>query len=249
MNLLTVAGLSLVRGGRELLHGLDFELSPGRVTVVLGPNGAGKSSLLLALAGMLEAEAGSVLLNDRSLDSFTRSELACVIGWQGEMPPTEFGLSVEQRLMLAIQGGLNATEGSLRREGVCEAMELIALRQQTLGELSSGERQRVELAAMMARDCPLWLLDEPCAHLDIRHQAAWLQIMRSKAGEGKAMLVVLHDVQQASAIADDVILIHGDGRVSCGEAGSLLRPDVLRDLFHTDLQLLDGRVLVPDYYA
>ncbi|MDQ6965965.1 MAG: ABC transporter ATP-binding protein [Mariprofundaceae bacterium] len=246
--------LTLSRGGRLLLHDLDVQLNPGRVTVVLGPNGAGKSSLLLALAGMLAPDAGSVMLGSRSLDVISRSELARIIGWQGGMPPTEFGLSVEQRLMLAMQGGLNAAEGDSQRENACESMEVLSLRQRALGELSSGERQRVELAAMLVRDCPIWLLDEPCAHLDIRHQVAWVGIMRRQARRGKAVLAVLHDVQQAAAIADDVMLIYGDGRVACGAAQDLLRADVLSDLLQTGLrQLGDGvvgdRVLLPDYHC
>lgn len=247
MSLLSVSNLSLIRGGRCLVQGLNFNLEAGRIAVVLGPNGAGKSSLVLVLAGMLGAEAGEACLNSKSLNACSRKELAALIGWQGEMPPTEFGLTVEQRLLLAMQSGLDSDAGEERRLSACDLMDLLPLHDQVLGELSSGERQRVELAAMLVRDCPIWLLDEPCAHLDIRHQIAWLNTMRMQAEGGKAILAVLHDVQQAAAIADDVILIYGDGRVHTGCAAELLVPDVLRELFQTGLQQLEGKVLVPDY--
>jgi iron complex transport system ATP-binding protein len=247
--LLSVSDLSLTRGGRRLVHGLDFGLEVGRITVVLGPNGAGKSTLLLALAGMLEADAGRISLNGKDIGTYGRRELADMIAWQGEMPPTEFGLTVEQRLHLAMRSGLDSEAGRQRRLDALEALDLSPLRARSLGELSGGERQRVELAAMLVRDCPLWLLDEPCTHLDIRHQVAWLDIMRSQARAGRAILAVLHDVQQAIAIAHDVILIYGDGRVAFGTADALLKPEVLDRLFATGLKRLGDRVLVPDYHG
>ncbi len=245
--MLSVSGLSLSRGGRRLIDALDFSLESGRIAVALGPNGAGKSSLLLALAGMLEVDAGEIHLENKPLEACSRRELAALVAWQGVMPPAEFGLTVEQRLSLAMNATMNAPAVEAQCAAACRSMELLHLRHRPLGALSSGERQRTELAAMLVRDCPVWLLDEPCTHLDIRHQVAWLKTMRARATEGKAMLAVLHDVQQAAAIADDVILIFGDGRVRAGPAASLLTPGVLQELFHTKLLQPDARLLVPDY--
>lgn len=246
---LSISDLSLTRGDRRLIHALDFTLEAGRITVVLGPNGAGKSTLLLALGGMLEPDAGRIILNERDIGTYSRRELAEVIGWQGEMPPTEFGLTVEQRLLLAMRSGLDSETGRERRLAACEALDLSPLRARSLGELSGGERQRVELAAILVRDCPLWLLDEPCTHLDIRHQVAWLDIMRNQVRSGKAILAVLHDVQQAAAIADDVILVYGDGRVDFDAADALLQTDILDKLFATGLKRLGDNILVPDYHG
>jgi len=247
MNRLLVSGLALRRGGRCLIDGLDFHLDAGRIAVVLGPNGAGKSSLLLALAGMLEVDTGEISLEGRPLVAYSRKALASVIAWQGSMPPGEFGLTVEQRLRLAMDAAMDSPEAEAERIAACRSLDLLSLRHRPLGVLSSGERQRVELAAMLVRDCPVWLLDEPCTHLDIRHQAAWLGLMRARADEGKAVLAVLHDVQQAAAVADDVILIYGDGRVQTGPADSLLKPEILGGLFQARLLQPDAHVLVPDY--
>jgi len=247
MSAIAVSHLDLSRAGRVLIKDLDFHLDSGRITVVLGPNGAGKSSLLMALAGMLDCDAGEVRINGKALADFHGGELAACLAWQGSLPSAEFGLTVEQRLQLAMHSGLNNDIDREKQLAACAKLDVSDLRQRVLGELSSGERQRVELAALLVRDCPIWLLDEPCAHLDIRHQVAWLQLMREKAQSGKAMLAVLHDIQQAAAIADDVILVYGDGRVRAGEASALLVPDVLSDLFQTDLQRVSGGLLIPDY--
>jgi len=249
MSLLSAHKLEVKRGENTLLSGLDFSLQPGRILVVLGPNGVGKSSLLLALAGILPIQ-GEVLLSGKALKQYPRPDLAREIAWQGSLPPTEFGLSVDQRLNLAMDNGLVVGgEDELRR--CCKALDVASLRTRMLGELSTGERQRVELAAVMLRDVPIWLLDEPTAHLDLRHQVAWLSIMRSQADAGRGILVVLHDVQQAFSVADDVVLLHGGGRVSFGAKGALLVPEVLEDLYGTRLLQLQGGdgqgVLVPAY--
>ncbi len=239
--------LVLRRGERELIRGLNFHLQGGRITVILGPNGAGKSSLLLALSGMLDVTAGAVYLNEKPLAAYTRSDIADVLAWQGDVPPGEFGLTVDQRLQLAMCSGLNSDIDQEKRLAACAAQDLLPLCQRSLATLSSGERQRVELAALLVRDCPIWLLDEPCAHLDIRHQVAWLHSMRDKANGGMAIIAVLHDVQQAAAIADDVILVYGDGRVRSGPAADLLIPDILDDVLQTELRLMEDGVLIADY--
>ncbi|MDQ6986818.1 MAG: ABC transporter ATP-binding protein [Mariprofundaceae bacterium] len=253
MRILEARDLSLRRGQRELIRGLNFHLQAGRISVVLGPNGAGKSSLLLALSGMLDLAAGAVYLNAKPLAAYARKDISDALAWQGDVPSAEFGITVDQRLQLAMSSGLHGDIDRGKRLAACATQDLLPLRHRSLATLSSGERQRVELAALMVRDCPIWLLDEPCAHLDIRHQVAWLNSMRDKANGGMAMLAVLHDVQQAAAIADDVILIYGDGRVRSGPAGELLVPEILNDLLHTELQFIcngvaDG-ILVPDYSA
>lgn len=241
--MLRVRDLSIRRGGRILVKRVSLQLAAGGVLAVLGPNGAGKSSLLLALAGLLPAQGGSIELAGRPLPATSRRAIAALIAWQGELPPTDFGLTVEQRLRLA----------NAEAEGMAAALaqlDLDGMQGRTLAELSAGERQRVELAAVMLRDCPIWLLDEPTAHLDLKHQAAWLAIMRREAGRGRAIAVVLHDINQAASVATKALLVYGDGRASYGGSGALLAPDSLARLYGVPLVCLRdtaGRsVLIPD---
>lgn len=234
-----LSNLLVKRGGTTLLSGLNCELRAGEVVVVLGPNGAGKSSLLLALAGLIPA-SGSIELDGTALSCYSRSELTRKVAWQGELPPTEFGLTVRQRLDLAAGEAIDAVESTAIR------MDIGSLLQRPLGELSSGERQRTELAALMLRQTPIWLLDEPTAHLDLKHQIHCINMMKAERDRGRAIVTVLHDIQQAMAVADHLILIDGRGGAEYGEAKDLFANSKLSQLFDAPV-ITEGAVLVPDY--
>jgi len=239
MALLSTANLSVERSNHVLLSGLHCAFHAGEVVVVLGPNGAGKSSLLLALAGLIPA-TGDIMFNGTPLDQYDRHALSHQIAWQGDLPPTEFGLTVEQRLKLA------AEDAGTAIAAIATDMDISPLLARPLGELSSGERQRVELAALMLRDAPLWMLDEPTAHLDLKHQIHCIQMLKSQAAHGRAIIMVLHDIQQAMVIADRLILIDGKGGVEYGEAKALFNSARLSQLFDAPV-IQQGAVLIPNY--
>jgi len=231
--------VTVQRGERTLLANLSCDIKQGEITVVLGPNGAGKSSLLLALAGLIPA-TGTIEIAGRPLPSFSRHELSRQVAWQGALPPTEFGLTVRQRLQLAADSSATPVGHA------AASMDAKDLLTRPLGELSSGERQRVELAALLLRDAPVWLLDEPTSHLDLKHQIHCIALMKAQRAKGRAIVTVLHDLQQAMAVADQLILIDGQGGVVAGDADQLFDSDGLSRLFDAPLSR-QGALLIPDY--
>ena len=100
MNILELNHVTLQRGGRTLFANFSNAVVAGRVTAIMGPNGTGKSSLLLALAGMIPV-SGEIILRGKPLNGYSRPDIARLVAWQGDLPPTEFGLTVAQRLGLA----------------------------------------------------------------------------------------------------------------------------------------------------
>lgn len=248
MSLFSASSLTLERGERVLIHDSDFSIRRGKVTVILGPNGVGKSTLLLTLAGLYEVSSGTVLLGDEPLQSFSHQQLAEKISWQGALPPSEFGLKVFDRLALAMR---DVPGSSHAYRDMCNMLDIEHLQGRALGELSSGERQRVELAAALLRDTDILLLDEPVAHLDLKHQASFISMMKNLTKAGKSVLVVLHDVQQAVTVADDVLMIFDDGRVECGSADSVMSAERLSELFDTEIKERGqgtDRLMIPNYF-
>ena len=242
MSGLCIDGLAVARGGRRLVEALHCQADAGSVTAILGPNGAGKSTLLRMLAGVLPGAGAQARWRERRLDAHTRAELAQVFSWQGPVDDADFGLRVEERLCLAA-----GRWSGPRAETVLGQLDVKHLMARPLAELSSGERQRVEVAAAMLRDTPVLLLDEPTAHLDLRHQGACLRLMRRQVGtEGRIVLAVLHDVAQATAVADRLVLLYGDGKSEAGPAAQMLAPARLEALYGMPMRAIDGGVL-PDF--
>jgi len=239
VNPLELKKVTLQRGGHALFTNFSNVIVAGRVTVIMGPNGTGKSSLLLALAGIIPA-SGEIIIQGKPLNEYSRMDMARQIAWQGELPPAEFGLTVAQRLRLS-EG-----EGHPDISGPAKLMEVDSLLDRSLGDLSSGERQRIELAALMLRDCPVWLLDEPTAHLDLRHQMICMDMLRRQSEHGRAIVVVLHDIQQALSIADDAVLLDGSGNIEAGTAAAMLTRERLQAVFGVSLHAAS---LLPDYHA
>lgn len=190
------------------------------------------------MAGLIPVQ-GNVVLKGKSLLAYSQKDLAQYIAWQGDLPPTAFGLTVKQRLLLAVDTNLGVEEMAL-------TMAITPLLARPLGELSSGERQRVELAALMLRDAAIWLLDEPTAHLDLKHQIQCIHLLKEQASTGRAIVVVLHDIQQALAIAENFILIHRKGDIQYGKATALCDSQTLSQLFDAPLVQKNGS-LMPCY--
>ncbi|MBW2241946.1 MAG: ABC transporter ATP-binding protein [Deltaproteobacteria bacterium] len=242
---LVTHGLELRRGEPVLISNLEMAVGPGEIWVVLGPNGSGKSTLLLALAGVLRPTAGEVLLDGRRLSRWLPAERGERIAWQGSLPSAEFGFKVHERLELV-------PSHTRKVKDALERLDLGPLAGRRLFELSAGERQRVELAALWLRDAPVWLLDEPTTHLDLRHQVSCLDLLREEARNGRSLIVVLHDLTQAHAIADQALLLRADETHQAGPAKELLRPEELEQVFGTRLHVAHGpeeSALLPAYHS
>ncbi len=241
---LVMRGLAIGRE-RSLVAGLDGTLEPGTITVVLGPNGCGKSTLLLTLAGLLAPRAGTVESDGIAVHQLSDAARSERIAWQGELPSADFGFRVAERLAL-VEAGSRSAGAALAR------LDLEALADRRLTELSAGERQRVELAALWLREAPLWLLDEPTSHLDLRHQVAWLERLHEERAAGRTIVAVLHDLTQAHAIADRALLLSADGTHRFGAADLLLHADPIASVFGTEVERLRGArgdALLPVYPA
>jgi ABC-type sulfate/molybdate transport systems ATPase subunit len=208
--LLRASGLTVSRGRREVLHGVDLELAPGELVALLGPNGAGKSTLLEALSGSLEQASGTIERRGRvalALQSAemarrtVRANLTAALGW--------WGVPRGQRAQRATD--------ALAAMGA----EHLARRQATT--LSGGERRRVHLARVLAVAPDVLLLDEPFAGLDAEVRAALLgDAQRALRSPERATLVVVHDRAEAWALADRLLILIDGTIVADGTPRELL---------------------------
>ena len=226
---------NLVLRGR--LCGVGLSLRPGEVTAIVGPNGAGKSSLVACLAGLLRPASGTVLLDDEPLASLPPRHRAHRIGYLPQSPEIAWDVTVETLVGL---GRLPWRGAALHRahasaaddaRAVAEAlaaMDLAPFRHRPVSRLSGGERARV-LAARVLAGRPDWLIaDEPLANLDLAHAAALVTLLRHQArGEGRGVVMVLHDLATAMNRADRVIVLDRGRVVGDGPPETALSADLV----------------------
>jgi len=211
-------GLWVERGRRPVLQGVDLALGPGEALALVGPNAAGKSTLVRALVGLLAPARGRVLLEGRPLDEWSRAAIArrvALVAAEDEAP---------ERLAVADRVGLGRYphRGPLApftaddRAAVERALgltEIEHLARRPLGTLSAGERQLAALARGLAQEPAVLLLDEPAAHLDIRHQLHLFRVLDEVRQQGVAVLAVIHDLQRAASWAPRMALLD-EGRIA-----------------------------------
>ena len=232
--------------GRPVLDGVDLELNAGEVVALVGPNGAGKSTVVRLFSRVLEPEAGRIELDGRPLHGYGRRALArrvAVVPQSGELPAgfrvgdvVQMGRAPHVGFLRSeSRHDLRVVEAALRRTDTWD------LRARDVAELSGGERQRVAVARALAQEPGILLLDEPTNHLDLRYQGEILRFVRREARAGVAALIVLHDLNLAARASDRMVLLDA-GRVAArGPASDVLRPEVLRAVYRTDVEVGRGR--------
>jgi iron complex transport system ATP-binding protein len=233
---LAAQGLKLAVPGRVLVDGLDLELAPGECWALLGPNGAGKTSLLHALAGLGAPAAGTVTLDGAPLAALARREVARRVGVLLQDETESFWGSTLEYAML---GRLAHATGLLGPDAGAEAAARVALDEFDLGAhaaqpyrtLSGGERQRARLAQLVVQSPQCWLLDEPLAHLDLRHQFAVMEALSRRAASGCAVLMALHEPLWAARYCGHALLLYDSGRFRHGPAQDVLTQDHLEALY------------------
>jgi iron complex transport system ATP-binding protein len=206
------------------LDAVTTKLSPGGVTAICGPNGAGKSTLLSCLAGLVAPGSGAVRLGGTPVIALPAVARARALGYLPQTAELAWDLSVETLVSLGRLPwrGAPGDEAQAAVDAAIAAMELDPLRHRQVSQLSGGERARALMARVLATR-PAWLLaDEPLANLDLAHAATLMRRFREQAGEGRGVVLVLHDLATAMNHSDRVLVLDRGRLVADGPPGQAL---------------------------
>ena len=245
---LTAREITLRYGDRVVSTRLSLDVPDGSFTAVVGPNACGKSTLLRALVRLLRPTEGQVVLDGREVGSYPSKDLARQVGFLPQDPLAPDDIKVRQlvsrgrfphRTLLSPR---SEQDESAVREAMAAA-EVTELADRPVQELSGGQRQRVWIAMALAQETPYLLLDEPTSFLDITHQYQLLHLLARLRDQGRTVVAVLHDINQACRFADHLVAMRDGKVVAEGSPGDIVDAALIKDVF--DLP----SVIVPDPVA
>ena len=242
---IAVDNLNLRVSGFDLLRDLNFVANAGEVTVVVGPNGAGKSSLLKVLVGDLVQTSGEVRLNHRELASWAVGDKAKILATLPQHSVLNFPFTAAEVVQLGriphrtgIQRDAQIVDQALAR------VDAKYLQKRFYTQMSGGERQRVQLARVLAQICEpsslgerFLILDEPTSAFDLAHQQLTLALVRELAGSGIGVVMVLHDLNLAARCADKILVLDGGRIAAQGTPTEVLTVAVIDQVFGVDVEI------------
>ncbi|MEO7152174.1 MAG: ABC transporter ATP-binding protein [Burkholderiaceae bacterium] len=250
--LLEVRKLGLSAGSRSLVDDLSLRVESGQFWVVVGPNGVGKTTLLNVLAGLAAPRAGRVALAGRALATLSAADAALRRGYLPQHVEAPYATEVLAAVLLGRHPHRSPGAWRLWDSDADEAFAHAALARvglsgfesRDLATLSGGERQRAAIAGLLAQAPPLYLLDEPLAHLDLRHQLAVMRLLRGLTDGGDSAVVAsVHDLSMAARCATHALVMGPAGCVA-GTADAVLTEATLTAAFeHPVRRLSDGETV------
>ncbi|MFI5311617.1 MAG: ABC transporter ATP-binding protein, partial [Gemmatimonadales bacterium] len=228
------------RAAEPAVRGVSLDAPRGALTAIVGPNGSGKSTLVRALLGRLRAERGRITLDGAAIETFSRLDVARRVALVPQREEPAFPLVVRDFISLGryAHGGTWGGDTNADRIAVGAAAEragAAAYLSRRSDELSGGEWQRVRIARALAQGGDALVLDEPTAFLDIAHEMGVFELLDALAREGRAVLLVSHQLNLVARFASRIALLHRGTLAAFGSPDAVMRGDELERVYEWPL--------------
>ncbi|MDH5483625.1 MAG: ABC transporter ATP-binding protein [Gammaproteobacteria bacterium] len=246
MSRLSLQQLDVSIAGKSICRQLDLCIEPGQVWGILGRNGTGKTTLIHTLAGLREADAGAISLDQQDIAQLTRKQVAQKIGVLLQHTEDPFPSTVLETVVTGRHPHINHWQWESREDyqlaqQALEQVEMLGLQQRQVNQLSGGERQRVSIATLLTQDPAIFLLDEPNTHLDLNYQISLLSYLSDYVRQNQRSIVMsLHDINLAARFCDHLLFLLDDGKTLAGPTAKLLNSHDLEALFQHPIDVIEG---------
>ena len=229
-------------GGKTILDDISLVLPAGKITALIGPNGCGKSTLLNCFSRLLAPDSGRICLNGRDISGSSSRELARQLSLLPQRHIAPEGINVETLVSYGRHPwlplwGRPGKQDKARVQLAMQQTQVAQLAHLPVSELSGGQQQRVFLAMTLAQDTPLLLLDEPTTYLDMNHQVELMNLLRQLNNQGKTVVTVLHDLNQASRYCDRLVMMAKGKIVAAGTPEEVMTVDLLAEVFQINAEI------------
>lgn len=241
--MITAKEIYYTAGSREILRGINLQVTKGEFVGLIGPNGSGKSTFLKHLYKILHPLKGAIFLSGEDLLAMSNWEMAQRMAVMTQEQEAAFDFTVEEVVMMGRQARKRMLQtedqGDWRLvEQILDITGLMSLRKQGFLTLSGGEKQRALFARVLAQQTAVLILDEPTNHLDIKYQ---LQLMELVRESGCTAVAALHDLNLAAAYCDRLYAMKDGKIMGCGTPQELLTSAFLRMLYGVDAEIFRGQ--------
>lgn len=235
--------LSIGYGDQLIVKELSIKIPDKKITTIIGSNGCGKSTLLKAITRIISPQSGTVILDGENISKENTKLLAKKMAILPQTPESASGLTVGELVSYGrfpYQNGF----GRLTKRDIevidwaLEVTGTIDYKYRPVDALSGGQRQRVWIAMAVAQETDIIFLDEPTTYLDMAHQLEVLELLqRLNTEQGRTVVMVLHDLNQAARFADYLIALKDGEIVKAGNGEEVIHSDVLKKVFQIDAQI------------
>lgn len=241
-------------GEQRALTELSCTIARGSLSALIGPNGSGKSTLIRALLGAINPDAGDVLFEGAPIAAWSRRDLALRIGVVSQIEEMAFPITVRELVAMGRYPHLGAlrserAEDRIAIDRALDRCDVAGLATRPVTTLSGGERQRARIARALAQDPQTLVLDEPTVALDIAHEMAVFELLRSLTrDDGWTVVVATHHINLAARYADNLLLLDGGRVIRSGPPADVLQHDLLELVYHWPLlihELLGAPQIAP----
>lgn len=237
-------GMHVGYDGRMIIEDLLVEVPDGSFTVIVGPNACGKSTLLRSLSRLLRPTKGGVLLDGKDVQHYNGKEFARELGLLPQQSLAPEGITVVDLVSRGrfpyqkmFKQWTDEDEAAVRR--ALDATRLVELSTRPVEALSGGQRQRVWIATALAQETPILLLDEPTTYLDLAHQLEVLELCTRLNRDGRTLVAVLHDLNQAARYATHLVAMRNGAIVAEGTPRDVVTEETVHAVFGVRARVID----------
>lgn len=236
--MIEIKNISQRYGKKQVLFNVDLKVQDNKITGIIGPNGAGKSTLLSVISRLLKPMEGNVYLDNEEINNIKPNDIAKRIAVLRQNNNTNLKITVEDLVTFGrfphSNGRINE-EDKIKIEEAIKYLKLEEIRHSYLDELSGGQQQRAYIAMVLAQDTKYIFLDEPLNNLDMRHAIEMMATLEELVKDfGKTIVVVMHDINIASAFCDYIVAMKDGQIVAEGETDDIIEKEVLDNVFDHD---------------
>jgi iron complex transport system ATP-binding protein len=226
------------------LNDISFSLNAGQLCAVFGPNASGKSTLIKCLAGIYRARCGNISFGGVNLANSKPAAVSKILSYVPQVHEASFTYSVMEMVLMGRNPYVNRFSTPSKDDfnkslNALEKLNLHQLRNSLFAEISGGQQKMVLIARALAQETPVMLLDEPTAHLDFKNKLLVLKNIKKLVQDRQLIaLMSLHDPNEVSLIADQVIIMNDGKAVLQGEPEKTLTPETIKEIYGVDVEVL-----------